>query len=234
MRSLALALSLCLFPVALAAQDTVGSYAVRALGVTVGQLQVSGRVTESAFAVKAQFTTSGLVGAVKGIRFVMESHGARRGERFIPSRYSEDMDTGSRESRVQLVWKGGVARASGSEVGDRGPYAVTDAQQRGAVDPLTAMFMVLRDQPRDGLCRMSQRIYDGERLTEIALTGRSEEGETVTCTGLYRRVAGYSPQKLAEKSRFPLTVTYAPAGDLMQMVSVRADTTYGPATIVRR
>ncbi len=234
MRSLALAIGLCLLPASLAARDTVGTYAVRALGVTVGQLQVSGRVTDSAFAVTAQFTTSGLVGAVKGIRFVMESRGARRGDRFIPSRYSEDMDTGSRESRVQLVWKGGVARASGSEVGEPGPYAVTDAQQRGAVDPLTAMFMVLRDQPRDGLCRMSQRIYDGERLTEIALTGRSEDGDTVTCTGLYRRVAGYSPQKLAEKARFPLTVTYAPEGDLMQMVSVRADTTYGPATIVRR
>ncbi|MFC3613934.1 DUF3108 domain-containing protein [Lutimaribacter marinistellae] len=234
MRLLALVLSLSLLPAALAAQDTTGTYTVRALGVTVGQLQVSGRVTDNAFAVRAQFTTSGLVGAVKGVRFVMESQGARRGDRFIPSRYSEDMDTGRRESRVQLVWKGGVARATGSEVGDRGPYAVTDAQQKGAVDPLTAMFIVLRDQPRDDLCRMSQRIYDGERLTEIALTGRSEDGDTVTCTGLYRRVAGYSPEKLAEKSRFPLTVTYTPAGELMQMQSVRADTTYGPATITRR
>ena len=216
-----------------AEEQMSGRYAVRALGLKVGELALAGSVSDRRYTVSAQFVTTGLVGAVKGVRFLLSASGRRRGARFRPERYAEDMDTGRRESRVSLRYSGGVARASGSEVGDRGPFAVTPAQQRGAVDPLTGMFMVLRDQPANALCRVRQKVFDGERLTEIVLTERRAEGDRITCTGVFRRVAGYSPEDL-EKGRFGLQVTYEPAGDLMRAVKMRADTVYGPADLVRR
>ncbi len=228
------AAALLLGAAASTAQETDGRYSVHALGVKVGDLALAGEVTERQYAVTSQFVTSGLVATVAGVRFVMQSSGARKGATFAPRSYSEDMDTGKRQSRVKLRWSGGVARASGSEVGAPGPYAVTPAQQRGAVDPLTAMFMVIRDQDPKDVCKMTQKIYDGERLTQITLTNRRTQGDKLICSGTFRRLAGYSPEDLSARGQFALTVTYETAGTLMRATRVQADTIYGKARIQRR
>ncbi|MEM9551595.1 MAG: DUF3108 domain-containing protein [Pseudomonadota bacterium] len=216
------------------AQDSQGRYSVRALGVKVGEFAISGRVTERRYAVRSTFTTTDLAGAVAGVKFLLSAEGDRQGAAFRPARYDEEMDTGERDSRARLRYSGGVARASGSQIRDRGEYAVTDAQQRGAVDPLTAMFMVLRDQERERLCQLRQRIYDGERLTEITLSPGPANAEQVTCQGIFRRIAGYAPEDLNRKKDFGLTVVYVPAGDAMRAMRMTADTLYGPATMIRR
>ena len=216
------------------AQTTSGQFSVHALGVKVGDLAIAGSVGSEQYTISAQFVTSGLAAAVAGVRFVMKSSGTTDGTKFSPRAYSEDMDTGKRESRVALRWSSGVASASGSQVGDRGPYTVTRAQQRGAVDPLTAIYMVVRDQPTDAICNMRQRIYDGERLTEIVLTNRSERSGKILCSGVFRRVAGYSPEDLRERGQFGLKVTYEPAGDVVRATRVQADTIYGKARLQRR
>lgn len=217
-----------------AAAESAGRYSAHALGVKVGDLALSGKVTSTQYAVSGKFVTSGLAAAVAGVRFEMTSTGSRQGDRLVPKRYAEDMNTGKRESRVKLVWSGGVAKASGSAIGDRGPYAVTPAQQKGAVDPLTAMFMVLRDQPAEDLCDIRQRIYDGERLTEVVLNQKSGGGDKITCKGVFRRVAGYSPEDLSERSSFPLTVNYERVGEVMQATRFTAETIYGKAQLRRR
>lgn len=216
------------------AEETSARFSVRALGVKVGEFVMNGAVTQSRYTVASQFTTTGVIGSVSSVRFVLRATGRRSGADFRPQRYSEEMDTGQRQSRGELTYAGGVATASGTRAGDPGPYAVTRAQQRGAVDPLTGMFMVLRDQPRAGLCAVNQRLFDGERLTEIVMTGRSENGSEVTCTGVFRRLAGYAPDDLRRNSRFAVSVTYVPSGDLMQATRLQAQTVYGPATILRR
>lgn len=235
MKHLILTITLALsLPLAATAQDSSGRYSAHALGVKVGDMTLSGTVTDSKYAVSGKFVTSGLAAAVAGVRFEMTASGGRSGDRFVPKRYAEDMNTGKRESRVKLVWSGGVAKASGSAIGDRGPYAVTPAQQKGAVDPLTAMFMVLRDQPAEDLCQLRQRIYDGERLTEVVLDQKSGSGDKITCKGVFRRVAGYSPEDLNERSSFPLTVKYERVGEVMQATRFTAQTIYGKAQIRRR
>ncbi|MEX0283751.1 MAG: DUF3108 domain-containing protein [Paracoccaceae bacterium] len=225
---------LCYGSVTTQAQETNGQYSVHALGVKVGDMALVGSVTPNKYAVSSQFVTSGLVATVAGVRFLLSSSGARKGAVFSPRRYEEDMDTGRRQSRVKLRWSGGVAKASGSEIGDPGPYAVTAAQQRGAVDPLTAMFMAIRDQSPAEVCKLQQKIYDGERLTQITLTNRRDQGGRVICSGTFRRVAGYSPEDLRERGQFGLTVTYEPAGELLRAIRVEADTIYGKARIQRK
>ena len=219
----------------LSAQEMQARFAVRALGLKVGDLVLNGTVTDNRYAVASQFTTSGLVGAVAGVKFLLSAAGRVENGQFRPDRYDEEMDTGRRESRVSLRYARGVARAQGSQVGARPPWAVSDAQQRGAVDPLTAMFMVIRDQPRDGLCRVNQRIYDGERLTQIVLEERRDRGAEVTCSGTFRRIGGYPAEELSRKPVFGLSVAYVPGpGGVMQASHMRADTTHGPASLVRR
>lgn len=209
-------------------------FALRALGVKVGELVLVSDLSASRYAVEGQLSTTGLAGAIKRVRFVLEARGRRKGARFSPVQYIEDMDTGRRISRVRLDYRNGIARASGPKISDRGDYAVTDAQQRGAVDPLTGIFMVLRDQNPAELCTMRQKLFDGERLTEIALTRRIDENGKVRCVGAFTRLAGYPPGDLRTGSRFPVSVTYEPHDDVMRATRVDAQTIYGPAVVLRK
>ncbi|MGI9370457.1 MAG: DUF3108 domain-containing protein [Ruegeria sp.] len=209
-------------------------YDLRALGVKVGEMTVGANVTASQYAVTARLATTGLAGTIRQVRFVIEARGRRNGARFQPASYVEDMDSGRKQSRARLTYSGGVARADGSQIGKKRKNAVTDAEQRGAVDPLTGIFMVLRDHKPDELCKLRQKIFDGERLTEIALTRRVDTGGSVQCSGAFTRVAGYGPDDLRKGSRFPVTVTYEPVGAVMRAVLVEAKTIYGAATVVRR
>ncbi len=224
---------LCLPPAAWAEAEH-SRFALRALGVKVGELTLSADIDATRYAVSSRLQTTGLAAAIKRVRFVIAAQGRRKGGRFIPHSYVEDEVTGQRQTRVRLTYAGGVARASGSEISDRGAHAVTDAQQRGAVDPLTAIFLVLRDQPSEGLCTLNQNIFDGERLTRITLTRRSDGKGTVRCSGYFTRVAGYRPGDLRQGSRFAVTVTYAPAGPVMRAMRVDADTVFGAATVLRK
>ena len=71
------------------------------------------------------------------------------------------------------------------------------------MDPLTAMFATLRDVAPGQECQVSLKMFDGRRATRLTLGGRQAAGDKVTCAGEYRRVAGFSPEDMAEKTRFP-------------------------------
>ncbi|WP_372571747.1 DUF3108 domain-containing protein [Ruegeria jejuensis] len=226
-------LLLCL-PGLVAAQQTEGQYDVRALGAKVGDMALTGAVNGSRYAVASRFETTGLVNALSGVAFQLESKGRVQGNIFEPSSYVEEMNTGRRQSKERLTYSGGVARSDDADPGPKSDHAVTDAEQKGALDPLTALFVVMRDQPAEGLCDLTQRVFDGKRLTELAMLRRTEAGPLITCHGIFRRVSGYSADDLKRKRDFEFTATYAPAGDLMRLVEVRADTLFGPATVIRR
>ena len=119
---------------------------------------------------------------------------------------------------------------------DRGkrPYDVDPATQVGTVDPLTAMFATLRDVAPGRECGRSLKMFDGRRSSELRLGAPQTDGENVVCAGEYRRIGGFPPDDMAERTRFPFTLTYAPAGDRMQVVEVAMDTLYGKARLVRR
>ena len=231
-RAHVLLLILCCLPTIGTAEQS--RFALRALGVKVGEIVLNAELSPSGYAVSSRLSTTGVASAIKRVRFMIEARGRRKGRQFFPVLYVEDMDNGQREARVRLDYSRGIARASGPKISDRGEYAVTDAQQRGAVDPLTGIFMVLRDQRPDELCKLRQKIFDGERLTEIALTQRSELDGRIRCSGAFTRLAGYPPGDLRQGSKFPVTVIYAPYGDAMRAMRVEAQTIYGPATVVRK
>jgi hypothetical protein len=100
---------------------------------------------------------------------------------------------------------------------------------------MTSLYAVLRDVPRDAACTARFVSFDGRRRTETALLSATPQGDGLICAGLYRRVAGYSPEDMAERSQFPFTITYAPVPDgRLRVVEVTLDTTYGRALMKRR
>ncbi|NRB34925.1 MAG: DUF3108 domain-containing protein [Rhodobacteraceae bacterium] len=207
-------------------------YAVRILGVKVGEMKLASQENANSYSVAASFNTTGLAGALSRVYFNVTAQGGKSGDRFVPSRYTEQMDTGERVENGALTWQGGLPRRDGERFEDSNQLPA--AQVRGAVDPMTGLFIVARDRPAEALCNIDQKIYDGERLTKIVFTKRETRGDAVICSGRFQRLAGYSQDDLENNAIFPLTVTYRPAGDQMQMTEVRVKTIYGDATLNRR
>lgn len=231
--SLALALVGLAAPGALAEQARFG-FVLR--GITVGSLDWNGSGTAGgAYAVSGVLKTSGLAAMVKRVRYSATAKGAISGTgNYATASYAEDADTGKRQSQSVMVWQKGVPviQSYKPERQPR-PYDVDPATQKGTVDPLTAMFATLRDVAPGAECKASLDLFDGRRASKLILGSPQKTGDTVTCAGEYRRIAGFSPEDMAEKTRFPFTLTYAPAGEGMRVVEVAMDTLYGKARLVR-
>lgn len=207
-------------------------------GITAGSLTWNGEGQPGGgYAVAGRLQTTGLAALLKKVRYDAQSRGriTTKGT-YLPQSYTEDADTGRRQSQVSMVWRDGAPTIkSYNPPRDPRPYDVDPATQKGAVDPLTAMFASLRDVKAGEECRVSVNMFDGRRASRLSLSAPKANGDKVTCSGEYRRVAGFSPEDMAEKTRFPFTLTYEPAGNgMMRVVEVATDTLYGKARLVRR
>ncbi|MFD0858571.1 DUF3108 domain-containing protein [Roseovarius aquimarinus] len=218
------------------AEETRQVWDVRLLGLPVGKMQFAAREASGGYAVRGTFRTGG-VGSIVDAGFDLSAAGRLRGGALAPSRYDERIDTGSRSSTVELRYAGGVPRIAGGTVAEEvaaDPEALDPAQQGGTVDPLTALWGVLRDRPADSVCRNDVSIFDGQRRSRITMTGREagENGAT-TCTGAYTRVAGFSASEMKRQSVYPFAVSYMPAGGAMRATALHVRSSYGAAEMTR-
>lgn len=193
----------------------------------VGDLVVSGRQSATRYAISARFRATGLAGALRPVRFSLQASGSVQGAFLYPALYREEVDTDRRSSAVQL------------EFDALPPHPKNPPPE--AIDPLSALFLALRDQPASETCRLTQDVFDGTRRTRLVLTSARPAGADGTieggldCSGRFIRVAGYPPQHLAQHPAFDLLLSYRPAkpGQL-QLVRARLHTIHGPVTLLRR
>lgn len=213
-----------------------GRFDVDIRGFTAGTVAFSAARNDTSYASAARLQSRGIVNIVRSLRFDVEVRGRVSGGRLQPTNYREDIDTGRRESRTVMEYRDGVPVVLSVEPErEPRPYHLDPATQRGTIDPATALYELLQARPRDGLCDLMLHMFDGRRRTQISLTAPRPDGNSVQCTGEYRRVAGYSESELAERTRFPFTLVYDPAGDgLMQVGRIEIESMYGPARMVRR
>ncbi len=205
-------------------------------GFTAGTLTFNGKVEGNSYAVSGLLKTAGLAAILKKVRYEASAAGRVSGEKFSPLTYSEHADTGKRVSDSVLSYKAGVPSLKSSKTA-RKPEAwdISPTTQKGTVDPLTALFATLRDVDAGQECKVGLRMFDGRRASQIATSTPQKSGDTVVCAGEYRRLAGYSPEDMAEKTRFPFTLTYAPIeGGKMRVTEVSMDSLYGKARLVRQ
>lgn len=212
------------------------SYEVSLRGIRAGILTIDGEQKGTAYRAAARIESTGLGAAIRRVRFIAETTGTLRDGRYRPARYAEDADTGKRHSVSVIEYRRGVPKVVSYRADRDHRLATVDpATQGGTLDPITSLYAVLRDTPRDAACTARFASFDGRRRTETALLSARAQGEHLICQGLYRRIAGYAPEELAERAEFPFTLTYAPAPDgRMRVIEVALDTTYGRAVMRRR
>ncbi len=234
MRHLALALLLTLPAPAIAQEQA--SYSLTIRGISAGSLRFSAQQEGNSYAVSGTMESGGLVGILRRIRYDASAQGRVSGDRFTPQTYSERADNNGRQRNAVMEYRAGTPLVKQYDPPRRADEDDVDpATQGGSVDPLTALYATLRDVEPGQECGRSLRIFDGRRATELALSRPTQRGDTVVCAGEYRRIAGYSAEDMAEKSRFPFTLTYSPAANgKMRVIEVSTDTLYGRARLTRR
>lgn len=207
------------------------SFNVSIAGIRAGRLDLSAKVTDRQYGVAMNLRSTGLLAAVAKYSFVANVTGHTTGTNaFVPAKYSETSDTGSDTKDITMRYLGGVPQPSKTF-----PVpALSGKAQKGTIDPLTAIFAVFRDRSAQEFCQTKLDIYDGKRRTQLVLTKGKTDGGTATCSGAFNRVDGFSAQKLAQGTSFPLTVTYSKSGDTYVVKKVEVSSARGRATFSRR
>lgn len=210
-------------------------------GVRAAVLTLSSAEGDGAYRATGSIAASGLLRLVARVRYAGEVEGRREGGRLVPLRYAERADTGRRRSEAEILWHRGlpqVTRWVEAQAGREAPPA-DPAEAVGALDPLSVLYLALAPQPVAAACALSLSMFDGARLSQVTLGAPQPDPATggLTCTGEYRRIAGFHPGDMAERSRFPLRLALAPVAgesDLVQVVRVTVQTLYGQAVLKRR
>lgn len=223
-----------LAPLPARAEQAVYDLSIR--GLTAGTLTFSGTAEGGRYSVKGRLESAGLVGMVRKLRYDAEVAGAERGKRFTPFRYAEVADTGKRQSEAVMEYRRGVPQVKVySPPRPPGEGGIDPATQGGTVDPLTAMFAALRDTAPDAACNLRLTLFDGKRRSQITLAAPDPTSTGLTCAGEYRRLEGFSAEDMAEKTRFPFTLSLAPTAEgLLRVTEVTMDSLYGKARLKRR
>lgn len=205
-------------------------------GLRAGELVINGKIVGNAYGANGVLQTAGLVGFLRKIRYDATASGSYRNGEFTPMRFSEKADTPRGKSTHEIVYNNGTPVAV-SQNPPRKPRDtdVDAAKQGGTIDPLTALYAVLRSVNRDEACKLDVKMYDGSKRSQVRLFDARPEGDGVVCSGEYRRLAGFSAKDMAEKSRFPFTLHYAPnANGRLEVDEIETDTIYGKGRLKRR
>lgn len=205
-------------------------------GIHAGTLSISGAIEGRSYAVSGVLKSGGLVALVKKVRYDARARGIVADGRFTPARYEEDADTGKRQSQSVMDYKAGVPQVKvyNPPKAPR-PGDVDPATQGGTVDPLTALYAALRDVPEAEACNRTLTLFDGRRRSQVVLGEPKPVAGGVICAGEYRRLEGFSEKEMAEKSRFPFSISLSPiAGQRLRVTEISMDTIYGKGRLKRR
>ena len=218
------------------AQTThTGTFDFRLAGIPAGVVSFSAVEDGRQYSAAARAQSSGLVSIVRSLTYDARATGRLTPRGFVPTRYQESADTGERVSQAVMEYVRGVPQVKSYDPPQEARASDVDpATQGGTVDPMTAIFALLRDVPRAEVCRLDVPVFDGRRASRVSTASPKAQGDRIVCDGEYRRVAGFSDRQMREKTRFPFSITYVPAGERYRVSRIEIDTLYGRAVLDRR
>ena len=218
-----------------AAEETT-EYSLKIRGFSVGLVQMTSQSDARSYRVSALIRNTGLSRIFRQFSYNGAANGRQNDGQLHPDRYQEVADTGRRSSEALIVYDKGVPRViSYTSPKPAGPDSPAPATQGGTVDPLTAIYGLLRAVPRDRACQLDVFIFDGKRRSRIAMHVEGSRDGLPTCAGRYERLEGFTPQEVSRHTHFDFVLTYGDAGDdMLRVENVSFNSFYGIASIDRR
>jgi len=222
------------------AAEKTTDYSLKIRGFSVGVVKLTSQSDARNYAISAVIENTGFSRIFRQFSYKGAANGSLDDGRLHPSRYQEVADTGRRSSEALIIYDKGVPRVVNyTSPKPAGPDAPAPATQGGTVDPLTAIYGLLRDVPRDRACQLNVFIFDGKRRSRIAMYVDGSRDGLPSCAGRYERLEGFTPQEVSRHKYFDFALTYGSAGgdsggDMLQVENVSFNSFYGIASIDRR
>ncbi len=214
------------------------SFDVRLSGWTVGRMDLTVESDNRSYSVGAVLRTTGLASMFKKIDYQAMVEGRQVRGRFVPDRFSEQAVDGGDNSSGSIAYVNGApTNVQSSPPKPVGTPRAPLNKQAGTVDPLTAVFVIVRDANKDELCDQDYAVFDGVRRTRILLNVPRKEDDGVYCDGAYIRVDGYSSEDLAEQTDYPFILLfegYPEREGWFRLMKLTARSTNGSLEILRR
>ena len=220
-------------PVLAHAETSVFDLKVR--GLVLGEVTLADTVGGGNYAVSGLIKSTGLAAMIRNFSYTGKAQGTMTRGIPAPLRYEEVADTGRRRSEAVIEYTDGVPKltryTSPKEAGADSPDPAT---QGGTVDPLTAIWALLRDVPRNRVCDLDLAMFDGKRRSSLKLRPAGIKDGLPQCAGVYKRLQGFTAKEVSRHTQFDFIVTYSARGNRLHADSVAFDSFYGTAEIVRR
>jgi hypothetical protein len=213
------------------------AYDVAFRGLRVAGISGIVRETDQAYAAAVQIRATGLAAAFARVRLDMAVEGFRAGDSLRPFHYRDSVDTGQRQGAVELLWPqdGGPILLSDPPVVEPGVTPVSAGAVAGAQDRLTLMWRLARPQADAVLCGWRSTMFDGARLSSLAVDPPRIDGDRASCSGVYTRLAGFPEAELTGGPRFPFEASYRRGRTgLWELTEASAASIYGPVRIFTR
>ncbi len=213
-----------------------GTYRIRIGGVKAGVLAFKANDNGSNYAVTGVVKSTGLIGSLVKVRYEATSRGRSSGAVLVPTRYEDVANTGRRTQSSEMDYRNGVPQVRKSDPPRNPmPFDVDPSTQKGTIDPLSAIYSLLRNVDAADACTLNVYMFDGRRRSQVSLDTPTKDGDAIICKGEYRRLKGFSDKEMAERQRFAFELTYQPIADgRFQVQRIELDTLYGKAILDRR
>ncbi|MEM7530035.1 MAG: DUF3108 domain-containing protein [Pseudomonadota bacterium] len=210
-------------------------------GAKAAELRIEGSISDGRYRAAAKITTAGVVGTFYTASIDARVEGSVAGgapgaAELSPERFNSVSLNPRKDRRVEMRYAAGAPTVLAEPAYSEKPWQLEPGEQRGLLDPVTALMAGLSPGPRQALCDRHIDIFDARRHYAVTFKPAGEpdaEGEIV-CEAEYRRVAGYKPKMLA-KPPFPFTAVFRQRPDgLWALERVMGETPIGAAVLRRR
>lgn len=224
------------------------AYTISFWGIPFGHTDFDSRFHDQTYTTSSHFETSGIVSMFWQAKIEANSNGELAAHALAPSIYDSLYQRGeSKKERVKVSFTGPEPTVEADPPYPAAQYPVTPEQKKEALDPLSAVTLVLAGIKADASnpCGTVAPVFDGRRRYNIEFTYLKDEkpdidtalgkGKAHLCQMHYHQIAGFKPKILKEGKAFPpiygwfvdVPSASAPSGHYLIALKVWASTGWG-------
>ena len=207
-----------------------------AIGIKAGTIQIKNTQNGNSYVINGTVVPSKFLKMIKDIGFIGTASGKVYKNAYHSKKYAGHLRTGNRNSIVKMHWNGRTPVVDSYQPArEKRSYDIAPSKQTGVIDLLTAGYATFKSRSVNNLCNTTYPMFDGRRRSQITLGKPKISGKIATCTGSYRRIAGFSPHDMEKRVNFPFTMHYEQQDDGMyRFKDFTADATFGKIRAIRQ